>query len=376
MKIQQVDLITQYSQIQQEIDDAVLSVIRSGTYINGKQVSAFAENVSKYTGAKYVIPCANGTDALQIALMALDLRPGDEVIVPTFTYVASAEMIALLKLVPVLVDVDPYTFNLDVEKFKNAISEKTKVVIPVHLFGQTCNMQAILEICKQHQIYVIEDNAQSMGSIYSFPDGSKQQAGTIGDIGTLSFFPTKNLGCFGDGGAMLTNDEMLAKKLKMIASHGQSQKYRHDIIGCNSRLDTLQAAILDVKLKYLNKYIEARQQAASYYTKQLEILSDYIVLPSVADYSNHVYNQYTIQVKDEKRDDLKQFLLERNIPSMIYYPLPLHHQKAFQDIIRIGSDLSCSEQLCRSVLSLPMHTELSVIQQDYIVDCIKQFFYH
>ncbi|MDR0232058.1 MAG: DegT/DnrJ/EryC1/StrS family aminotransferase [Dysgonamonadaceae bacterium] len=374
MKIQQVDLTTQYLRIQKEMDEAVLQCIRSGAYINGAEVGIFAQNLAGYTGAQYVIPCANGTDALQIALMALDLQPGDEVIVPAFTYVASAEVIALLKLVPVLVDVDFETFNMDVEKFKKAITNKTKAVIPVHLFGQTCDMQPILEICKLHKIAVVEDNAQSIGSVYTFSDGQKLQAGTMGDIGTLSFFPAKNLGCYGDGGAMLTNNETLAGKLKMIASHGQSRKYYHDVVGCNSRLDTLQAAILNVKLKYLSDFIEARQQAATYYNEQLQELSGCIVLPAVADYSTHVYHQYTIRLKEGKRDELKQFLYEKNIPSMIYYPLPLHHQKAFKDIIRVGSDLSQSEQLSQSVLSLPMHTELNKEQQDYIIDSIKQFF--
>ena len=374
MKIKQVDLTTQYFRIQKEMDEAILQCIRSGVYINGAEVGVFAQNLAGYTGVRYVIPCANGTDALQIALMALDLQPGDEVIVPAFTYVASAEVIALLKLVPVLVDVDSETFNIDVEKFKKAITNKTKAVIPVHLFGQTCDMQPILETCKQHGIVVIEDNAQSIGSVYSFSDGQQLQAGTIGDIGTLSFFPSKNLGCYGDGGAMLTNNEMLANKLKMIAAHGQSRKYYHDVIGCNSRLDTLQAAILNVKLKYLDNFIEARQQAAAYYNEQLQELSGCIVLPAVSRHSTHVYHQYTIQVKENKRDGLKQFLLEKNIPSMIYYPLPLHHQKAFKDIVRIGSDLNQSEQLSQSVLSLPMHTELNKEQQDYIIDSIKQFF--
>ncbi len=374
MKIQQVDLLSQYDHIQQEMDEAILRCIRSGAYINGQEVTAFAESLASYTDSKYVIPCANGTDALQIALMALDLQAGDEVIVPAFTYIASVEVIALLKLVPVLVDVDSRTFNMDIGKFKNAISDKTKAVIPVHLFGHACDMQPVLNICKQHHIHIVEDNAQSIGSDYSFSGGEKKKTGTMGDIGTLSFFPSKNLGCYGDGGAMLTNNESLANKLKMIASHGQSQKYHHDVVGCNSRLDTLQAAILNVKLKFLNQYTQARQQAAEYYTEQLQTLDDYIVLPYSAEYSSHVYNQYTIQIKRNKRDDLKQFLAGKGIPTMIYYPLPIHHQKAFKDIIRSGSDLTQSEQLCRSVLSLPMHTELDKSQQDYIIESIKQFF--
>lgn len=374
MDIQQVDLTTQYRHIQKEIDKAVLSSIRSGEYINGKEVGVFVQKLAEYTGSGYVIPCANGTDALQIALMALDLQPGDEIIVPAFTYVASAEVIALLKLTPVLVDVDADTFNLDVEEFRKAITSKTKAVIPVHLFGQTCHMQPILEVARQCRIAVVEDNAQSIGSLYSFPDGRKLQAGNIGDIGTLSFFPAKNLGCYGDGGAMLTNDEKLAGKLKMIASHGQSQKYYHDVVGCNSRLDTLQAAILNVKLKYLDKFVEARQQAAAYYTNHLQSLSDHILTPFLPDYSTHVFHQYTIRVKNGKRDGLKQFLSEKCIPSMVYYPLPLHHQRAFKGVIRIGSDLSVSEHLCQTVLSLPMHTELDKAQQDFIIDSIQQFF--
>ena len=374
MKIQQVDLTTQYFRIQKEMDEAILQCLRSGEYINGKEVGIFTRNLAGYTGVQYVISCANGTDALQIALMALDLQPGDEVIVPAFTYAAAAEVGALLKLTPVLVDVDSKTFNMDVEKFRNAITNKTKAVIPVHLFGQTCDMQPVLETCKQYGIAVVEDNAQSIGSVYTFSNGHKLQAGTMGNIGTFSFFPAKNLGCYGDGGAMLTNDESLAKRLKMIATHGQSRKYHHDVIGCNSRLDTLQAAILNVKLKYLDDFIEARQQAAAYYDEQLRALSDCIVLPAVSHYSTHVYHQYTIQIKQGKRDELKQFLLEKDIPSMVYYPLPLHHQKAFKDIIRIGSDLSQSEQLTQSVLSLPMHTELNREQQDYIIGSIKQFF--
>lgn len=374
MKIEQVDLATQYFRIQKEMDEAILQCLRSGEYINGNEVYIFTRNLAEYAGVQYVIPCANGTDALQMALMALDLQPGDEVIVPAFTYAAAAEVVALLKLIPVLVDVDFKTFNMDIEKFREAITNKTKAVIPVHLFGQTCDMQPVLETCKQYGIAVVEDNAQSIGSVYTFSNGYQLQAGTMGDIGTFSFFPAKNLGCYGDGGAMLTNDEALAHRLKMIASHGQSRKYHHDVIGCNSRLDTLQAAILNVKLKFLGDFIEARRRAAAYYDEQLQALSDCIILPAVSHYSTHVYHQYTLQIKQGKRDELKQFLLEKDIPSMVYYPLPVHYQKAFKDIIRIGSDLSQSEQLTQSVLSLPMHTELNEEQQDYITGSIKQFF--
>ncbi len=371
--IQMVDLTTQYEWIQKEIDQAISKVLHSGQYINGKKVQEFAGKLAEYTGAKFVIPCANGTDALQIALMSLGLLPGDEVIVPAFTYAATAETIALLKLTPVLVDIVPSTFNIDTTKIEAAISEKTKAIIPVHLFGQCANMEPLLEIAHTYNLSVIEDNAQSIGAIYSFSNGNKKQAGTLGDIGTLSFFPTKNLGCYGDGGALLTDNEELATRLRMIASHGQTKKYIHEIIGCNSRLDTLQAAILDIKLNYLNHYIEVRKKAAHSYNTGLRLLTDKLEIPEISANSTHVYHQYTLKIKDGKRDDLQAYLLKKKIPTMIYYPLPLHHQPAFKNMVRIGSDLSESEKRCKEVLSLPMHTELESDQILYIIEQIANY---
>lgn len=373
-QIQMVDLTTQYARMQREMDNAILRAVRSGQFINGEKVSEFCENLTQFTGAGYVIPCANGTDALQIAIMALDLKSGDEIIIPNFTYAAAAEAVILLGLTPVMVDVDILTYNMDPEKFSEAISPKTKAVIPVHLFGQCCNMDPIIEICREKGIYIIEDNAQSIGSVYKFSNGEAKQAGTIGDIGTLSFFPSKNLGCYGDGGAILTDDEKWAKKLKMIASHGQARKYYHDIIGCNSRLDTLQAAILNVKLKYMKKYMLARQRAAQQYEVGLLPLSEFIETPYEMTYTSHVYHQYTIQVKNGKRDELQAYLKANNIPTMIYYPVPIHKQQAFCNAVRIAGDLSNSETLCQSVLSLPMHTELETEQLNYIIQTIHHFF--
>ena len=371
--IQMVDLTTQYEKLQKEMDKALLDVVHSGKYINGESVAELTIELAEYTGAKYVIPCANGTDALQISLMALNLLPGDEVVVPAFTYAATAEVIALLRLTPVLVDVNPFSFNIDVNKIEEALSPKTKAIIPVHLFGQSADMEPLLKIAKKYNLYVIEDNAQSIGSIYTFTNGSKQQTGTMGDIGTLSFFPSKNLGCYGDGGALLTNNEELAGKLRMIASHGQSKKYTHEIVGCNSRLDTLQAAILRVKLPHLNNYIEARKKAAHSYNVGLKLLTELLELPSTDSNSSHVFHQYTLKIKDHKRDELQKYLEKKQIPTMIYYPLPLHEQPAFRNIIRKGSDLSTSEELCESVLSLPIHTELESNQILYIIDQIASY---
>jgi len=368
-----VDLTTQYEKIQAEIDAAVSQVIHSGEFINGKAVRDFSANLAAYTGAKHVIPCANCTDALQIALMALGLQPGDEAIIPDFTYVAAAEAVALLKLTPVPVDVNPETFNMDVEKISAALSRKTKAIIPVHLFGQCSDMAPILEIAKKNSLYVIEDNAQSIGSVYTFPNGGKKQAGTIGDIGALSFFPTKNLACFGDGGALLTDNEALAQKMGMIAKHGQSRKYYHEMIGCNSRLDTIQAAILNVKLAHLDDYIQARRKVAQAYNDALEVRTDLYEIPSCSPNSTHVYHQYTLKVKQNKRDDLQKYLKEKGVPTMIYYPYPLHKQPAFRGIIRIGSDLSGTGKLCQSALALPMHTELDEEQMNYITNLLVNY---
>jgi dTDP-4-amino-4,6-dideoxygalactose transaminase len=377
--IQMVDLVTQYQKIQAEIDAAILKVVRSGKYINGEPVHAFAEQLAEYTGANYAIPCGNGTDALQIALMALDLQPDDEVIVPAFTYPAAIETVALLKLKPVVIDVDPLTFNIDPEKILNAISPKTKAIIPTHLFGLCSNMEAILRIANKNKLYVIEDNAQSIGATYTFSNGEKKQSGTMGIIGTLSFFPTKNLGCYGDGGALLTNNETLAQKIKMITIHGQSQKYRHQIIGCNSRLDNLQAAVLSVKLKYLNEYRHARQTNAALYREMSEKRPDWIEMPFCPEYSTHVYNQFTLKIKERNkgtgntRDELKSYLLEAGIPTTVYYPVPVHEQPAFKYNVQKRSELNVSEKLCKSVLSLPMHTELKREQIQYITEKLIRY---
>jgi len=368
-----VDLIGQYKKIQEEMDNAILGIVHSGQFINGPAVTEFQKSLEKYTGAKYVIPCANGTDALQIALMALGLQPGDEVIVPAFTYVATAEVIGLLNLVPVMVDVDAESFNVTCKNVEKALTSKTKAIVPVHLFGQSCDMFPIMEFAKKHGLFVVEDNAQALGACYTFPDETKKQTGTIGHIGCTSFFPTKNLGCYGDGGALMTNDEALAKKIKMIANHGQAQKYHHEIVGCNSRLDTLQAAILNVKLNYLDSYAKARREAARFYTTNLSAI-DEIVTPKEVVYSTHVYHQYTIKVKNGNRDELKKYLADAGIPSMIYYPLPLQEQNAFKKITRSAEVLTVSKQLCEAVLSLPLHTELSAEELEYITTKVKSFF--
>ena len=374
-KIQMLDLSGQYKKIKTEVDEAIQEVIDSTAFINGAAVACFAEELSDYTGAKHVIPCGNGTDALQMALMALDLHAGDEVIVPAFTYIAAAEAVLQLGLTPVFVDVDSATYNIDVAQLQHAISAGTKAIIPVHLFGQSVDMEPLLHFARENDLHVIEDNAQSIGTIYTFGDGMQKQCGTMGAIGCLSFFPSKNLGCFGDGGAMLTNDSDLAKRLKMIASHGQSVKYHHEILGCNSRLDTIQAAVLRVKLKYLNQYNIARQQVATYYHQHLSELSEVIQLPVEVPYSTHTYHQFTIQVKNGKRDELKAYLSENDIPAMVYYPLSLPEQPVFMRCMK--DNKVCTESaraLSQSVLSLPMHTEMEEEQLAYIVNKIKAFF--
>ncbi len=374
MKIQMCDLVGQYRKIQPEVDEAMSQVINSSAFINGPQVKEFKTNLEKYTGAKHVIPCANGTDALQIALMALGLQSGDEVIVPAFTYVAAAEVIGLLKLVPVMVDVDHENFNITLANIEKGLSPKTKAIIPVHLFGQSCPMEEIMDFAQKYHLFVIEDNAQAIGAWYTFSNGSKKQAGTIGHIGCTSFFPTKNLGCFGDGGALMTEDDVLAERLRMMTVHGQSFKYHHEVLGCNSRLDTLQAAILNIKLQHLDEYIQARQHAAKVYAKGLTNIEG-IVLPKEMPYSTHVYHQYTLQVKDGKRNALKTYLSEKGVPSMIYYPLPLNEQNAFKSITRAAGSLDVSKELADSVLSLPMHTELTTNEQEYVIDVVKSFFH-
>lgn len=375
--IQMVDLKGQYLKIKDEVDTGIQQVIDSTSFINGSIVKQFAGNLSKYMGGCHVIPCANGTDALQIALMALGLKPGDEVIVPAFTYVASAEVIGLLGLTPVMVDVDYQTFNVTVDNIKKGLSSKTKAIIPVHLFGQSCDMEPILAFAKEHDLYVVEDNAQAIGAEYTFSDGHKAKTGTMGTIGCTSFFPSKNLGCYGDGGALFTNDATLAERIRMIANHGQRVKYYHAVIGCNSRLDSIQAAVLDVKLKHLDEYCAARYEAASYYTaklKEFDPEEQYFITPKEQENSTHVYHQYTLKIKNNRRDDLKAFLAEQGIPSMIYYPLPLQEQEAFKSITRAAEKLGNAHDCAYSVLSLPIHTEITDRIQDTIIDGIISFF--
>lgn len=373
-KIQMVDLHGQYEKIKDEVNAEIQKVLDTTAFINGPKVEEFSRHLAEYTGARYVIPCANGTDALQIALMGLDLKPGDEVIVPAFTYVATAEVIGLLGLTPVMVDVDPETFNITAANIAKGITAKTKAIVPVHLFGQSCDMAPILELAKAHNLFVVEDNAQAIGAVYTFPDGRKAQTGTMGHIGSTSFFPSKNLGCYGDGGALMTHDPELAAKLKMIANHGQKVKYHHSVIGCNSRLDTLQAAVLDVKLKYLDNYSQARYAAAQYYTERLKGVSG-LKVPVEAANSTHVYHQYTLQVADGKRDALKKHLEAAGIPAMIYYPLPLQEQEAFKPIARAAEVLDTAKELAESVLSLPIHTELTPGEQDYVISSILAFYH-
>ena len=376
-KIQMVDLKGQYLKIKDEVDAGIQNVIDNTAFINGPIVKEFAQHLSVYMGGCFVTTCANGTDALQIALMALELKPGDEVIVPAFTYVASAEVIGLLGLTPVMVDVDYETFNVTVDNIKKALSPKTKAIIPVHLFGQSCDMEPILAFAKEHNLYVIEDNAQAIGAEYTFSDGHKAKTGTMGTIGCTSFFPSKNLGCYGDGGAIFTNDEKLAERIHMIANHGQRVKYHHSVIGCNSRLDSIQAAILDVKLKHLDEYGAARYEAASYYTaklKEFDPEEKFFITPKDLEKSTHVYHQYTLKIKNEKRDALKAYLGEQGIPSMIYYPLPLQEQEAFKPITRAAEDLEKSKACAYSVLSLPVHTEMTKDIQDMVINAIKAFY--
>ncbi|HAA00197.1 MAG TPA: DegT/DnrJ/EryC1/StrS family aminotransferase [Flavobacteriales bacterium] len=372
-KIQMVDLLTQYEKVQGEIDTAVLNVLRSSAYINGPEVKEFQKELESYLGVKHVIPCANGTDALQIAMMALGLQPGDEVITASFTYVATAEVIALLRLTPVLVDVDPNTFQIDPEKVKKAITPKTKAIVPVHLFGQCSDMEAIMKIAKEHNLFVVEDNAQAIGAEYIYSDGNRKKAGTIGTIGCTSFFPSKNLGCFGDGGAIFTNDDDLAGKLRMIANHGQSVQYVHDSIGVNSRLDSIQAAILRIKLRSLDNYCKARNKAADYYDKAFSSNSK-ITTPARAKNSTHVFHQYTLLLADGvDRNALREFLAAKGIPAMIYYPIALHMQKAYTDPRYKEGDFPVTENLCKRVISLPMHTELDEEQLKFITDAVNEF---
>lgn len=370
--LQMVDLKTQYQKIKSEIDAAVLGVLESSAFINGPQVQNFASALSAYNGVKHVIPCANGTDALQVAMMALDLQPGDEVITPSFTYIATTEVIALLKLTPVFVEVDPKTFCVDPAAIEKAITPKTKAIIPVHLYGQAANMEEIMRIADAHNLAVIEDNAQAIGCDYYFSDGTVKKTGGIGTIGTTSFFPSKNLGGFGDGGAILTNDDALADKIKMIANHGQSKRYYHDLVGCNSRLDTIQAAVLEVKLRHLDEYINARRAVADVYDKAFASDSR-INTPFRAKYSRHVFHQYTLILEGIDRNKLHDYLAARNIPSMIYYPVPAHRQKMFENYHSSATNLTTTDWLTDRVISLPMHTELDEEQLLFITSSILEF---
>lgn len=371
-KIHMVDLISQYNKIKPEIDKAILDVVKSSAYINGPEVKSFKADFEKYLNVKSVIPCANGTDALQIAMMALNLQPGDEVITASFTYVATAEVIALLKLKPVLVEVNPDTFTIDPAAIEKAITPKTKAIVPVHLFGQCADMEKIMAIAKKNNLYVIEDVAQAIGSNYTFSDGRVMKAGTIGTVGCTSFFPSKNLGCMGDGGAIYTNNQQLAERIRIIANHGQTTLYVHDEIGVNSRLDSIQAAILRIKLRHLNEYAEARNKAAAHYDNAFKNHLK-IKTPARAACSTHVFHQYTLTLNGINRNALREFLASKEIPAMVYYPIPLHMQKAYADSRYNEGAFPITEKLCANVISLPMHTELSKEQLNYITENVLEF---
>jgi UDP-2-acetamido-2-deoxy-ribo-hexuluronate aminotransferase len=369
--IKMVDLQKQYLRIKPEIDKAIEKVLTSTAFIQGPEVSEFAADLSKYLDIECVIPCANGTDALQIAMMALELQPGDEVILPVHTYVATAEVIALLKLVPVFIDVDQDTFNIDINQIESKITRRTKAIVPVHLYGQCADIEPILGIGEKYGLHVIEDAAQSLGADYTFSDNSIEKAGTMGVIGTTSFFPSKNLGCFGDGGAIFTRNSELADRIRMIANHGQRVKYHHDIVGVNSRLDTLQAAILSVKLKHLDQFAQKRNEVAAYYDKFLP--KSFLQTPFRSTNSTHVFHQYTLKVINRDRDEFQKYLAAKEIPSMIYYPVPLHLQKAYQNEALGTGSFPVTEKLSKTVISLPIHTEMKTEELEYICDTIKKF---
>lgn len=371
-KIQMVDLQGQYKNIKDKVDTQLQDVLNSSAYVNGPQVHAFQKELEEYLGVKNVIPCANGTDALQIAMMGLGLKPGDEVITADFTFAATVEVIALLNLTPVLVDVEKDTFNMDIEALKKAITPKTKAIVPVHLFGQCANMEAVIEVASAHNLFVIEDTAQAIGADYIFKDGSKKKAGTIGNIGTTSFFPSKNLGCYGDGGAIFTDDDELAHTIRGIVNHGMYKRYYHDVVGVNSRLDSLQAAILRIKLPLLNGYCEARKKAATAYSDAFSSNKN-IVTPLISDFTTHVFHQYTLQILNGKRNELHQHLLDNGIPNAIYYPVPLHGQKAYADKRYNEDDFKVTNELIETVISLPMHTELDEEQLQFITTTINNF---
>jgi dTDP-4-amino-4,6-dideoxygalactose transaminase len=371
-KIQMVDLTSQYEKIRNEVNAGIQEVIDTTTFIKGGKVNDFQADLEKYLEVKHVIPVGNGTDALQIALMALGLKPGDEVITPTFTFIATAEVVALLGLTPVVVDVDFDTFNINLDSLRKAITPKTKAIVPVHLFGQNADMEEILKIAKDHNLFVVEDACQSIGSVYTFSDGRKVHSGCMGEIGCTSFFPSKNLGCFGDGGAIFTNNDELAAKMRAIANHGMVVRYYHDVVGVNSRLDSIQAAVLQVKLRSLNNYIAARQHAAAYYNAVFST-TDKLIIPAENDKSTHVFHQYTLKLNGVDRAALIKHLNDKGIPAMVYYPVPLHLQKAYQDARYKAGDFPVAEKLSDCVMSLPMHTELSEEQLKYITDSVIEF---
>lgn len=371
-KIQMVDLVSQYNKIKPEVDQALINVMESAAFIKGPEVALFKEELQDYLDVKHVIPCGNGTDALQIALMALGLEPGDEVITSDFTFAATVEVIGLLRLTPVLVDVDEDTFNINIDALRNAITPKTKAIIPVHLFGQCSNMEEVMKIAEENNLFVVEDTAQAIGSRYEFSNGQIKRAGTIGNIGTTSFFPSKNLGCFGDGGALFTNDDELANRLEAIVNHGMWERYYHDEIGVNSRLDSMQAAVLRIKLRKLDEYINSRREAAKFYTEAFSEV-DEITTPIIADYTDHVFHQYTLKVKGVDRNELKDFLTSKDIPAMIYYPVALHNQKAYKREGVNDDAFPVTMKLCDTVLSLPMHTELDEEQLSFITNSIIEF---
>lgn len=371
--IEMVDLRSQYQRLHVEIDWLMTQTLRRADFINGASVKQFQQELANYLGVGQVIGCANGTDALQIAMMGLGLKPCDEVIVPTFTYVATAEVIALLGLRPIWVDVDPNTFTVTAETLEQVITPRTRAIVPVHLFGQCADMAPILKLARAHNLAVIEDAAQAIGALYTFPDDSVQAAGTMGAVGCTSFFPSKNLGCFGDGGALITNDLALSERLRMIANHGQRVKYIHELVGVNSRLDSLQADVLSIKLRHLDNFTYRRQQVAAHYDKAFQTISQ-LKLPTRSPNSTHVFNQYTIQVLDGRRDTLQTYLKANGVPSMIYYPIPLHLQPAYRTATYQKGQFPVAETLCQSVLSLPIHTELDRDQQEYIITCVHKFF--
>jgi dTDP-4-amino-4,6-dideoxygalactose transaminase len=372
-EIQMVDLKAQYEKISSEIDDAIKSVLVSTAFIKGPDVKLFEEELQEYMGIKHVVSCANGTDALHLAMMVLDLKPGDEVITTNFTFIATVEVVALLGLKPVIVDPEPGTFNISPDAVKKAITKKTKAIVPVHLFGQCADMEGLMALASKHDLFVIEDAAQATGTDYHFKNGTTKKAGTIGHIGTTSFFPSKNLGCYGDGGALYTNDENLARKLRSIANHGMKVRYHYDNVGVNSRLDTIQAAILRVKLRHLSRFNGARKEVADSYDEAFSGCSS-ISVPERVSYSSHIFHQYTIKVKNGKRDDLKSFLESKNIPSMVYYPGPLHMQKAYSYLGYKENDFPVTTSLCKEVLSLPMHPDMEREQLDYIIHNVLDFF--